>query len=276
MIPLKQYFGLILIILLSTKGFTQNDTTAIEIKIFKKVPAPEIIPIISDNGILEKLTTSGCLDLGGELSWFDANNQFMSYGDFTVLKQTGKFKAVCIKNQKCPSDTAFFTIDSDFVGLVTRENQDKKFCVGSENTFQIEGCDGKIFWEDGFQQVASRTIKVQTNELQIYRFRCLQANDISKFVDIRITPENSSLSGVIVYPNPVFDILKLKSESCLNGVFCKIYNLIGQEIFNGWAESIDDLLQLNISQLPSNEYILVLELMSTGQKEIKRFIKLAK
>lgn len=276
MILLKQNFGLILIIFLSTKGFTQNDTTAIEIKIFKKVPAPEIIPIISDNGILEKLTTSGCLDLGGELSWFDANNQFMSYGDFIVLKQTGKFKAVCTKNQKCPSDTAFFTIDSDFVGLVIREKQDKKICVGSENTFQIEGCEGQIFWEDGFQQVASRTIKVQTNELQIYRFRCLQANDISKFVDIRITPESSSLSGVIVYPNPVFDILKFKSESCLSGVFCKIYNLIGQEIFNGWAESIDDLLQLNISQLPSNEYILVLELMSTGQKEIKRFIKLAK
>lgn len=49
-------------------GIGQSDTSSLKIQIWKRLPAPKIIPVVSGRGELLKLTASGCTS--GEIQWF--------------------------------------------------------------------------------------------------------------------------------------------------------------------------------------------------------------
>lgn len=255
-------------------GICQSDTSSLKIQIWKKLPAPKIIPVISEKGELLKLTASGCAS--GEIQWFDAQSKFLSKGELITKNIADRVGAVCQSREKCPSDTAFFEINYTFQGKVVRIDENKKVCVGTDISYLVEGCEGKIYWQDGFIQTNKRNIKVTQADTLQYQFRCLQPNGISKFTSIEITVSKPTLDSLVLYPNPTFHWLKLKSRDCLTGVKCQIYNIIGQRLYEGWAESYDDILKINVSNLPSDEYIIELCLAKTGERVIKRFIKLSK
>ncbi|AFK05446.1 hypothetical protein Emtol_0174 (plasmid) [Emticicia oligotrophica DSM 17448] len=255
-------------------GICQSDTSSLKIQIWKKLPAPKIIPVISEKGELLKLTASGCTS--GEIQWFDAQSKFLSKGELITKNVVDRVGAVCQSKEKCPSDTAYFEIDYTFRGEIIRTDVNKKVCVGVEFFFLVKGCEGKVYWQDGFMQTNERNIKVTQTDTLKYQFRCLKPNGISKFTNIEMPVLKPSLDGLILYPNPTFHWLKLKSSACLTGVKCQIYNIIGQRLYEGWAESHDDFLQINVSNLPSDEYIIELSLAETGERIVKRFIKLSK
>ena len=255
-------------------GICQSDTSSLKIQIWKKLPAPKIIPVVSEKGELLKLTASGCTS--GEIQWFDAQSKFLSKGEFITKNIVGRIGVICQSKERCPSDTAFFEIDYTFQGKAVRIDESRKVCFGSDISYLIEGCEGKIYWHDGFMQTDKRNIKVTQAETIKYQFRCLQPNGISKFTSIEIPVSKPTLDSLVLYPNPTSQWLKLKSSTCLTGVKCQIYNIIGQRLYEGWAESYDDILQINVSNLPSDEYIIELSLAETGERIIKRFIKLSK
>lgn len=252
----------------------QSDTSSLKIQIWKKLPAPKIIPVISEKGELLKLTASGCTS--GEIQWFDAQSKFLTKGELITKNIVDRVGVVCQNKERCPSDTAFFEIDYTFQGKVVRTDESKKVCVGADISYLVEGCEGKVYWQDGFMQTNKRNIKVTQADTLQYLFRCLQPNGISKFTSIEIPVSKPTLDSLVLYPNPTFHWLKLKSSACLTGVKCQIYNIIGQRLYEGWAESYDDILQINVSNLPSEEYIIELNLAETGERVIKRFIKLSK
>ena len=255
-------------------GICQSDTSSLKIQIWKKLPAPQIIPIITEKGELLKLTVSSYAS--GEIQWFDAQSKFLSKGELITKNTVGRVGVVCQSKERCPSDTAFFEIDYTFQGKVVRTDESKKVCVGTDISYLVEGCEGEVYWEDGFMPSNKRMIRVTQVDTMKYRFRCLQSDGISKFTNIETPVLKSTLDGLIIYPNPTFHWLKLKSSVCLTGVNCKIYTIIGQKLYEGWAESNDDILQINVSNLPSEEYIIELHLPETGERVIKRFIKLSK
>lgn len=255
-------------------GICQSDTSSLKIQIWKKLPAPKITPIISQKGELLKLTASGCTS--GEIQWFDAQSKFLTKGELITKNVVGRIGVVCQSKERCPSDTAFFEIDYTFQGKVVRTDESKKVCVGTDIAYLVEGCEGEVYWADGFMQTNKRNIKVTQADTLKYIFRCLQPNGISKFKSIEIPVSKPTLDGLVLYPNPTFHWLKLKSNICLTGVKCQIYNIVGQRLYEGWAESYDDILQINVSNLPSEEYIIELNLPETGERVIRRFIKLSK
>lgn len=255
-------------------GICQSDTSSLKIQIWKKLPAPKIIPVISEKGELLKLTASGCTS--GEIQWFDAQSKFLSKGELVTKDIVDRVGVICQSKERCPSDTAFFEIDYTFQGKVVRTDESKKVCVGADISYLVEGCEGKVYWQDGFKQTNKQSIKITQSDTIKYQFRCLQPNGISKFTSIEIPVSKPTLDSLVLYPNPTFHWLKLKSGACLTGVKCQIYNIIGQRLYEGWAESYDDILQINVSNLPSEEYIIELSLAETGERVIKRFIKLSK
>jgi len=255
-------------------GICQSDTSSLNIQIWKKLPAPKIIPVISEKGELLKLTASGCNS--GEIQWFDVQSKFLSKGELTTKNMVGRVGVVCQSRERCPSDTAFFEIDYTFQGKAARIDESKKVCVGADISYLIEGCEGKVYWQDGFMQTNNRSIKVTQADTIKYQFRCLKPNGISKFTSVETPVSKPTLDSLVLYPNPTFHWLKLKSSACLTGVKCQIYNIIGQRLYEGWAESYDDIIQINVSNLPSDEYIIELYLAETGERVIKRFIKLSK
>ncbi|MFY7908424.1 MAG: T9SS C-terminal target domain-containing protein [Emticicia sp.] len=255
-------------------GVCQIDTTSLKVQIWKKLPAPKIIPVISSKGELLKLTASGCTS--GEIQWFDAKSKFLSTGESITKNIVGRVGVICQSKERCPSDTAYFEIDYTFQGKVVNTDESKKVCVGTDISHLVEGCTGEVYWEDGFMPSNKRMVKVAQVDTIKYRFRCLQSDGISKFTSIVIPVLKSTLDDLVLYPNPTFHWLKLKSSGCLTGVKCQIYSIIGQKLYEGWAESNDDFLQINVSNLPSEEYIIELSLPETGERVIKRFIKLNK
>ncbi len=232
-----------------------------------------MVPIITKNGTLEKLTAKGCLD---EIRWFDNINRLISTNELPTINLTGKIKAICQNNQNCPSDTSYFEINKDFIGKVEKPDSNTTICIGSDYTVNIHQCGGKVYWNDGFQQGESRTITISKFGILNYSFRCLDEKGISKWIDVNIHVSKPTLQDLVVYPNPTFEWIKIKSSGCLNGMKCRIYNLIGQKIYDGWAESMDNILQVNVSNLPSNEYLIELQLEETNEKTIKRVVKLNK
>jgi hypothetical protein len=255
-------------------GICQSDTSSLKIQIWKKLPAPKIIPVVSEKGELLKLTASGCTL--GEIQWFDGQSKFLSKGELITKNIVDRVVVVCQSKERCPSDTAFFEIDYTFQGKVVRIDESKKVCVGTDISYLVEGCEGNVYWQDGFMQTNKRNIKVTQADTLQYLFRCLQPNGISKFTSIEIAVSKPTLDSLVLYPNPTFHRLKLKSSACLTGVKFQIYNIIGQRLYEGWAESYDDILQINVSNLPSDEYIIELSLAETGERIIRRFIKLNK
>lgn len=254
-------------------GICQSDTSSLKIQIWKKLPAPKIIPVISEKGELLKLTASGCTS--GEIQWFDAQSKFLSKDELITKNIVDRVRVVCQSKERCPSDTAHFEVDYTFQGKSVRTGENKKVCVGADISYLVEGCEGKVYWQDGFMQTNKRSIKITQVDTIKYQFRCLQPNGISKFTSIEIPVSKPTLDSLVLYPNPTFHWLKLKSSACLTGVKCQIYNIIGQRLYEGWAESYDDILQINVSNLPSEEYIIELNLAETGERLIKRFIKLS-
>jgi Secretion system C-terminal sorting domain len=255
-------------------GICQSDTSSLKIQIWKKLPAPKIIPVVSENGELSRLTALGCTS--GEIQWFDAQSKFLSKGELITKNVVGRVGVVCQSKERCPSDTAYFEVDFTFQGKTVRTDESKKVCVGADISYLVEGCEGNVYWQDGFMQTYKRNIKVTQADTLKYLFRCLQTNGISKFTSIEIPVSKPTLDSLVLYPNPTFHWLKLKSSACLTGVKCQIYNIIGQRLYEGWAESNDDILQINVSNLQSEEYIIELSLAETGERIIRRFIKLNK
>jgi hypothetical protein len=176
-------------------SFAQTDTVTVKVKILKKQPAPQIVPTISKIGILEKLTAKGC---SNEIRWFDNKSRFISIGEIEASNLTGKIKAVCQSVQSCPSDTAFFVINQDFEGKIEKSDSSQKTCIGSEITFNIHQCNGKVYWNDDFRQVDSRTINVSQTGILKYSFRCLNEKGISKWNDIKVEVSKPTLQDLVV------------------------------------------------------------------------------
>lgn len=270
----KQFLILLGLWFSAFTGVCQSDTSSLKIQIWKRLPAPKIIPVISEKGELFKLTALGCTS--GEIQWFDAQSKLLSTGELITKNIVGRVGVICHSKERCPSDTAYFEVDFTFQGKSVRTDENKKVCVGADISYLVEGCEGKVYWQDGFIQTNKRSIKITQADTIKYQFRCLQSNGISKFTSIETPVSKPTLDSLVLYPNPTFHWLKLKSGACLTGVKCQIYNIIGQSLYEGWAESYYDILQINVSNLPSDEYIIELSLAETGERVIKRFIKLSK
>jgi hypothetical protein len=81
--------------------------------------------------------------------------------------------------------------------------------------------------------------------------------------------ENNSLPGIIIYPNPVNDVLHIVSAVDGKGNYT-VYNAIGQVVAVG-AASFDKETAIEISQLSAGVYIIKIDV--EGKSKTARFIK---
>ena len=79
--------------------------------------------------------------------------------------------------------------------------------------------------------------------------------------------ENQSLDKLQLFPNPVGDILYLKSRTPLEKV--SIYNILGQLIFKKDMDVMNT--QLDISHFASGQYLI--KATVNGKTDIYKFIK---
>ena len=81
-----------------------------------------------------------------------------------------------------------------------------------------------------------------------------QALDFTLDVGPVLSVNEFEISALSVYPIPAKDILNVEYKSTLNAV--KIYNFIGQEVYNENTSS--STLQLDLSRLTAGAYIVKL------------------
>lgn len=73
-----------------------------------------------------------------------------------------------------------------------------------------------------------------------------------------------------IYPNPTNDIINIVSSKTLSKI--EIYNNIGVLIKS--IEDLNDVIKIDISNLPSGIYLFVTENKQTSEKITKRIVKL--
>lgn len=109
------------------------------------------------------------------------------------------------------------------------------------------------------------------------RFRAIRGSDFNSDIaidDINITgsilsTEAFTVEAISIYPNPVNNnIINIKFKDSNENLTYKIINLLGQDIMHGNLQNN----QIDITNIASGSYLLVLN--SSGQKAIKKFVKL--
>jgi len=85
--------------------------------------------------------------------------------------------------------------------------------------------------------------------------------------DVLAVSDLSSDNKVSIYPNPVKDILNIKTKEAGESTY-KIYNAAGQSVANG--KSVEN--KIDVNRLPSGNYVIEL-VNKKGEKSTQKFIK---
>jgi len=83
-----------------------------------------------------------------------------------------------------------------------------------------------------------------------------------------LSVEDFELSGIVIHPNPVKDIIKINTTVNLTNKIATVFDINGKRMLNKKMDSYS----LNVSQLTSGVYFLRLE--SNGRSISRKFIKL--
>jgi hypothetical protein len=75
------------------------------------------------------------------------------------------------------------------------------------------------------------------------------------------------MGSLIIYPNPVYDVLNISNPTVIN--FVKIYNFLGQCLFNTSPNGLTS--SINMTQFTAGTYFV--EIDSEAGKKITKVIK---
>jgi len=83
-----------------------------------------------------------------------------------------------------------------------------------------------------------------------------------------LSVEDFELSGIVIHPNPVKDIIKINTTVNLTNKIATVFDINGKRMLNKKMDSYS----IDVSQLTSGVYFLRLE--SNGRSISRKFIKL--
>jgi hypothetical protein len=226
-------------------------------------------------------TNSSSIDYGGTatLSAAEVKGEKITWSDFQVGNQisvspfsTSKYSAYATNALGCKSDTSAIVIsvlpaapvitgkykilDGSFI-----ENTDIKVCKGELVQLEtIKGCStGSIEWSIVDSSIIHKTDVVAIEPVK-YIARCKSSEGYSKASNtVSVTPKSLDLNvdDIVVYPNPTSGLLRLKSSSCLEGLWVQIYTVTGAVLYHNYnSNRIGDELVYDFTELPWEQYFI--------------------
>ncbi|MDZ7936199.1 MAG: hypothetical protein U5M51_14780, partial [Emticicia sp.] len=215
--------------------------------------------------ILSKLTTLKVKNCTGKITWLGGGNISQIGGDTLQVIPTESIKtyrAFCTNTNGCISDTlAFIVVATPAKPMVQLPT---KVCEGSVVFMKATGCpiNTKYVWEiskiiDGKNTktvIEGENYEGKFTKNDVYAVSCAYLSNPtikSDTLKISLNPTPVTLENVIVYPNPTYDILKIKSEGCLNGVNLRLWDIGGRLLYDGRGIEEKDILKLSLGDFPS-------------------------
>lgn len=133
--------------------------------------------------------------------------------------------------------------------------------------------DGRSYQQIGFvaaqngaamQKRYSFTDPAKAAAVQYYRLAIRGRNGVSKYSSVVKLQKNGLGVGIQVFPTLVKDIINIKySQPSTERVSIEVYNFLGARVMNKITAAQDD--QINIGQLPSGNYQLMIRSAGTGE-----------
>jgi hypothetical protein len=226
-------------------------------------------------------TNSSSIDYGSTatLSAAEVKGEKITWSDFQVGNQisvspfiTSKYSAYATNALGCKSDTSAIVIsvlpaapiitgkykilDGSFI-----ENTDIKVCKGELVQLEtIKGCStGSMEWSIVDSSIIHKTEVVAIEPVK-YIARCKSSEGYSKASNtVSVTPKSLDLNvdDIVVYPNPTSGLLRLKSSSCLEGLWVQIYTVTGAVLYHNYnSNRIGDELVYDFTELPWEQYFI--------------------
>jgi len=129
--------------------------------------------------------------------------------------------------------------------------------------------DAKAYWND--KQLNELKVDASQASIQTYRFYCQNADGKSDESLAEIVVKGFEVEDAIIYPVPTAGLLHIKSKGCLDNLRLTLYSLSGQVLYQGNGESrTSDSISIDLTFLPSNEYVLHISGMQGNQPMTKR------
>lgn len=234
---------------------------------------------------LSKLTTLKVKNCVGKITWLGSGNISQIGGDTLQVIPTESIKtyrAFCTNLSGCNSDTlAFIVVANPAKPMVQLPT---KVCEGSMISLKATGCptNTKYVWE--IAKIIDGKNRKEIFEGENYEGKFLK-NDAyvvycaylsnptikSDTLKISLKPTPITLENVIVYPNPTYDIMKIKSDGCMNGVNLRLWDIGGRLLYDSQGIEEKDILKLSVGDLPSAEYVLQI-IANEPRKTINKLI----
>lgn len=230
------------------------------------------------SGYSATLKVRGC---NGKVTWL--NNLLVVKINSDSLQVTpnqsiSTYSAFCTNVNGCNSDTLKFII----IALPAKPKVEipTKICEGSNIVLKSSACpvNTKYIWEisqgikkEKHEGNVLETVYSKNNTYVIY---CSYINNVSikgDTLNINLKPTPISLDNVIVYPNPTYDIIKIASDGCLNGIKLKLWDISGRLLYDGLGIKEREVIQLSLEDIPSAEYVLQIS-VSEPQKTVNKLI----
>ena len=227
--------------------------------------------------IIGKPTTLKVLGCNGKVTWIADNNVNVQVSTDTlqVIPTTPvkTYKAFCTNLNGCNSDTLKFIVVAippkphiDVASGGSPSESRIAVCENSNVTIKATGCPSNTsyFWNittiDGkIEKFKGDTYNGVFHEKNTYTVYCAFNDNPSIKGDtakLFLAPSAITLENVIVYPNPTYDVIKITSDGCLNGVKLKLWDIQGRLLYNGFGIEEKNILHLDLGDLPSAEYVL--------------------
>ncbi len=141
------------------------------------------------------------------------------------------------------------------------ENSNIKVCKGEMIQLEaIKGCStGSIEWSIVDSSIIHKTDVVAIDSVK-YVARCKTTEGYSRASnEVIVTPKSLDLNveDIVVYPNPTYGLLRLKSSSCLEGLWVQIYSVTGAVLYHNYnSNRIGDELVYDFTELPWEQYFI--------------------
>jgi len=185
-------------------------------------------------------------------------------------------------------DNALFPVELTNFQALASENQQIQLtwetASETENQgFEVERSREGKKWETlGFVKGVGTTVETQSyewtdskpysQELNYYRLKQIDFDGTTEYSAIIVTEIKSDLDKITIAPNPANDFLNLQLEGIEKDARIEIYNSSNQLVKSLTVQRNYSSIDLNISDLPSSIYWVIISTGNTRQQS--KFVKL--